>query len=183
MRHGDMLALYTNWHGIQLVNDKSTDYQGCWVAYMLTQWPVYMAWDVDQTRSQLVHIILHVNYWTYSPAHMACQLGLTGPSGTTCQLIRLIHEGQWFAWMGNVLLKDVGHQTKQTTTWQIMSKQMNFKIAYNKSRVEVYYLNLCTKIRQYQLSIWHIVDHKTTQIWWLANMEYKHLKLLSLFDV
>ena len=113
MRYGDMLALYTNWHGIQLVNDKSTDYQGCWVAYMLTQWPVYMAWDVDQTRSQLVHIILHVNYWTYSPAHMACQLGLTGPRGTTCQLIRLIHEGQWFAWMGNVLLKDVGHQTKQ----------------------------------------------------------------------
>jgi hypothetical protein len=31
---------------------------------------------------------------------------------------------------------------------------------------------------QFQLPMWHTLDNKTTQIWWLTKMEYKYLKLL-----
>jgi len=52
-------------------------------------------------------------------------------------------------------------------------------------------LDLSMKFGQSQLSIWHTLDSKTSQIWWLVNIEYKHLKwwllyyffYLILFDV
>jgi hypothetical protein len=52
-------------------------------------------------------------------------------------------------------------------------------------------LDLCMNVGRFQLSILRTLDRKTTQIWWLANMEYKHLKLwllcvvvaMLLFDV
>ena len=31
--------------------------------------------------------------------------------------------------------------------------------------------------KQFQSPIWRTLDRKTTQIWWLANMEYEHSKL------
>ena len=47
-------------------------------------------------------------------------------------------------------------------------------------RVQVY-LNLCMNFGQFQPSTWCTLDNKTTQIWSLANLEYKHLKLWLLF--
>lgn len=35
----------------------------------------------------------------------------------------------------------------------------------------------CMNFEQFQPPIWHTLDHKTTQIWWLVNMDYKHSKL------
>ena len=44
-----------------------------------------------------------------------------------------------------------------------------------------YIFDLCKNFGQFQPPIGRMLDHKTTQIWWLMNMEYKHLKLCLLY--
>ena len=51
---------------------------------------------------------------------------------------------------------------------------MSIQLALTKNKV---YLDLCMNTRQFQSPIWCTLDCKTTQIWWLVNMEYKHSKL------
>ena len=47
------------------------------------------------------------------------------------------------------------------------------------TKIQVY-KDLCMNLGQCQSSIWRTLDHKTTQIWWLTNIEYKYSKSWSL---